>query len=188
MDIVVRKRLRYFLAAAAFEEAMNAHARNPPLQKLLRTLQGPLNASPNGDVRSFSPVLQAECWLRISEGFIDLGNLVQAEGHLATWDTVSPFVENYYLHCLAMKIRSRINERGRDFKLEHEFELPGVEDQDNAPTLLFRRDQFERWMLNSALRRLPKPISWEALGEVYGAKRDAMRRRAKELGIELPEA
>jgi hypothetical protein len=74
------------------------------------------------------------------------------------------------------------------FGLEHDFEIPTAENADTVPTLLARRDQFERWMLKSALRRLPKPVSWEALGDVYGAKRDAMRRRAKELNFDLPKS
>jgi hypothetical protein len=139
------------------------------------------------------PVLEGECYIRLGLLAVADGLVQEAKEHFDEWEKLSQFVENHYLHRLATMLHDDIKSTKQPYPATA-YDFAVFDSTGIKQTLYERRNQFEKWMLQSVIDRWPperRPLTLAKLGAVYGeegeeVKKDTMRRRLESLGIQLP--
>jgi hypothetical protein len=156
---------RYLLATSDIGETRRR------LEIALGLIHQPLQ----GGAKHFDPATEGECYLRIAQLELHVGNTVGAQNYLEKWRTFSQFVDNDYLHRLESVLRKQVNDRGPHF--DREFSLVDTATRTVKKLIPECLTEYQHW-LEEVLRNNHNVTTKKDLAKFYGIHPSNISRRS----------
>ena len=174
----VRQRAISIMEATCSLQEGNLRNARTILLSTLKTIVTLDSSSSVSDYRVPDPVLEAECYVLLAKVHVASKDYSRAKYYLSRWGVLSQFVKNHYLH----RAVKDLTQKDYPFFLEHDYAIFNKQGEVQQ-TIVSRRDDFERWLVENAVERLPEMSIDDIALKVYGRNPSNFRKKYPDISV-----